>query len=152
MPSKITQNTTSSATGEISIADLFKIIGDYQSLVTVSSSDPNRNPVSKYFHFDIEMSLVQAILANPAADKQRFRIHLALNLPGQRSCDGSRSIENYLSIMISGLDAATPGTALLNVGDLVLADGFREYNGGQQQLVSRCCVQGGNHTQDRTQL
>lgn len=151
MPAKITASTTDPATGKISIADVQQVINDFQDSVLLSCSDEDRNPVTRYVTFDIDMAKLQAILNTPNADPDRFRIHFSLNLPGQRSCDDSHSIENKLSILISGIDATSESEEpLLNVDDLILVDGFKEFRNGLSMMkgaagagaMAACCVQG----------
>jgi hypothetical protein len=154
MPAKITASTTNPQTGEISTANVQMVLNDYRDKITFSSTDKARNPVSTYETFDIDMDKIQAILDNtPNADPRRFRIHFSLNLPGQLSCEGEHSIQNRLSILISGVDTTSESEdSLLNVGDFILVDGFKEFSSevAQEALAAAasgaasapCCVQG----------
>lgn len=143
MPAKITTSTTDNQSGEISISDVHKMLTDFRTKVEVSCTDPSRNPIVKRFHFDIDLDRISELMKGNTADKKKFRIFMSLNLPGQLNCHNSGSVENHLSLIISGVNK-NDKTPLLNLGSPILVDGFKDHTDfaikGSPDDV--CCVQG----------
>lgn len=143
MPAKITLNTTDNQSGEISVSDIHKMLTDFKTKVNISCSDPARNPVVKRFHFDINIDRIKLLTAGTNTDKNLVRISLSLNMPSQLNCENSESIENHISIILSGVNKVNK-TSQLSPGYAVLLDGFKD---NEDYVVSRqpgddCCVQG----------
>ncbi len=140
MPTKITRHKTDNTNAEISISDIHKTINDFITKVELKCTDPTRNPVLKHYHFDIQLERVTNVLKMTAgASHTHFRVHLSLNLPSQLDCNNKISLENYLSIVVSGISTDGKDESLLNENNYVLVEGFSDspnFTGGE------CCVQG----------
>ena len=139
MAVKITNESTNNTNGEINIADVFKQLNDFITKVQLSCTDPTRNPIQKHYSFDIKIDRInQVIEGTEGAVNDKIRINLSLNLPNQLNCHNTASIENYLSILVCGVDEN--GKSLLKVDDMILAEGFADYNAVAPS--PDCCVQG----------
>ena len=154
MPVKISANqATYNQNGIINIADVQKIINDFDKKLVIDSIDPARNPVQKHLYFDISMERLKFILdptINESASSQNFRIYFGLTLPNQLNCQNTASVENTLSITICGIAENEDGTTtpLLTDGQYVLTEGFKDDSvtkpsSGPFLGADGCCVNGG---------
>lgn len=139
MAVKITPDITNNQTGEISIADVYQSLNDFIGKVQVSSADPTRNPVLKHYSFDVEMARIKEVIEESEGSVDtKIRINLSLNLEGQKNCENTASIENYLSIIICAVGPT--GKSMLKLDDRILVEGFKDYE--NRSGSTTCCVQG----------
>lgn len=147
MPTKILNEPSNSALGIVNKDVVDAMIFDYKQNLLLSNTNRGGAPVKKYFSFDINEAQISAILeqlsdpSDPDSHGTKIRISLVLNPAGKMNCDGTSSIEDYLSIIISGVDDSD--TAMLNVNDDILIEGYKDFSPSDRvKFSNQCCVVG----------
>jgi hypothetical protein len=141
MPSKIVNEPSNREEGLVNVADIIKMKNDYSQKLQMTNIDPARNPVHKHYYFDISEEQITAILEQREGQGQdtKIRIHLVLNLPGQLNCHNTASIEDYLSIIVSGVDENNSSMLSAETEDQILIEGFKDF---RADFRGDCCVVG----------
>ncbi len=155
MPAKISFDLpTNNQVGIINVNDVHKVINDFEKKIELNCSDPSRNPIQKHLYFDISMERLNCIIGkdategiNAEASKDRFRIYFAVTMPNQLNCENTASVENYLSILVCGINK-NDKSPLLKKDNYVLVEGFKDHVTTSAKKTSLddapdCCVNGG---------